>query len=61
MVLSVKEMEQIAKLLNKAHKNQLLTIVQHIEHFPLKNKMTSEEYVEYINETRYRRHTEIYA
>lgn len=60
-MLSVEEMENIAKLLNKAHKNQLLTIVQHIELFPLKNKMTSAEYVEYINEVRYKRNSKIYA
>ena len=60
-MLSVEEMEKTTKLLNKAHKNQLLTIVQYIEHFPLKNKMTSTEYVEYINEVRYKRNSKIYA
>lgn len=60
-MLSAEEMKNLAKLLNKAHRDQLLTIVQHIEQFPLKNKMTSEEYVEYINEVRYKRNSKIYA
>ena len=60
-MLSIKEMEQITKLLNKAHKHQLLTIAQHIDLFPLKNKMTSEEYIEYMNDARYKRHTKIYG
>lgn len=60
-MLSIEQMEQLTRLLNKAHKNQLLTIIQHIEQFPLKNKMSSEEYIEYLNEVRFKRNTKIHV